>query len=327
MMKELWFTALCFYAACGLSHEARAKMILESGLEDPLPIIRIHAAVGLDGESGKKVLIEVLHNTDSDVIAAALDAALQNANLLPDAEIYRACSSANPSVREAAFRLTLEREEAGMRQLYIQGTQDGVAEVRKISYVGLAKLGETEILERGLHDQEARVRIAVAREAGKQGFAGMSEFIKEELAKSTPDMLGAGIIAMAELGDTASASLFRGLLRESTGELRIDAAEALLIIGDDTGVDILKKSLKANDPFVRIHAASVFTRHTIPGTTVALESALKDEFVNVAVLVLRALAEHDAPGQRQQFIELMDAQNPLLRIEAAAAYLRSLDGA
>lgn len=326
-MKGLLLTVFSMFAACGLSHEAKAKMILESGLKDPSPIIRIHAAVALNGESGKKVLVEMLHIDEDDVVAAALDAALGNATLVPEAEIYRACSSANPSVREAAYRLAVEKDGTGMRRLLIQGIQDRVAGVRETSYTGLARIGEIDILKRGLHDPDAGVRIAVAKEAGKQGLTGMPEFIRVELAKSTPDLLGVGMIALAELGDTASVPLFNGLLKESAGELRVDAAEALLILGDDAGVNILKKSLRANDPFVRIRAVSVLTRHDIPGMTDELASAVKDEFFNVAVLALRALAAHDARGQRQQFLELMNGQNPLLRIEAAAAYLRSLDGA
>jgi HEAT repeat protein len=327
MMKGFCLLVFLVFSACGLTPEARAKMILETGIADPSPIVRIHAAVGLDGNVGSRVLTEVLHSGDDDVASAALNAAIQNVGLLPKPEVSRACSSTNPSVREAAYRILAAGSSFDARALLVQGVQDDVAGIRAVCYEGLASFGETDILKNGLHDPETRVRIAAAKALGKSGAAGMPEFIKDELKKSAPDLLGTGIIAMAELGDTASIPLFRALLQESGGELRIDAAEALLILGDNTGVDVLKKALRSNDPFVRIHAASVFTKHEVPGTTLDLESAVRDEFVNVAVQAVRALAAHDALDHRQEFVELMNAESVLLRIEAAAAYLRSLDGA
>ena len=326
-MKEVYFMVLCFLTACSMSPETKARMILESALKDSSAIVRIHAAVGLGGEAGQRVLTEILHSADNDVVTAALTAALQNTELLSEPEICRACTSTSPSVREAAFRLVAAKRGEGTRDLLLSGTKDVAAGVREISYNGLAAFRDTATIKNGLRDADVRVRIASAKALGKEGLTGMPEFIREEMKKVTPDMLGVGIIAMAELGDTGSIPLFRALLGESAGEVRVDAAEALLILGDHAGVEVLKRSLHAKDPFLRIHAAQVFTRRDVPTVAGELKSAVGDQFVNVAVQALRALAAHHALTNREHFIDLLDAENHLVRIEAAAAYLRSFDGA
>jgi hypothetical protein len=45
------------------------------------------------------------------------------------------------------------------------------------------------------------------------------------------------------------------------------------------------------------------------------------------VQALKALVEHEPRAYQELYAELMDAQNPLLRITAAKAYLRSMNGA
>jgi HEAT repeat protein len=326
MRKYLLLISL-FFLSCGLSPGARAKMVLEQGLKDSSPVVRINAAMGLNSETASVVLTEIFMDGENEAKAAVLQSISENRELLSESLIVEACSNPNPSVREAAYRVVALSEFVNARDLLLQGTQDELVAVRVISYGGLARFGDREFLQQGIRDPETRVRIASAKALGELGRAGMPEFIKDELKKSTPDLLGIGIIAMAELSDTASIPLFKVLLKEGAGDLRIDAAEALLILGDDTGVGALKNGLQSNDPFVRIHATEVLTRHNVPETYPHLEAATRDEFMNVAVRAVKALAQHEPGKYKELFKELMDAQNPLLRIAAATAYLRSLDGA
>ena len=326
-MRKYFLFLLPLLISCGISSSTRAKTILLQGLNDTSPIVRINAAVGLRSEEASAVLVDMLLNGNDEERAGVLEAISQHDVSLPEPLVTKACSSANPSVREAAYQVVSQSEFVGARVLLLNGLQDELAAVRVLSYSGLIRFNEVERLESGLRDPEVRVRIAAAKALGELGRAGMSEFIKDELKKSTPELVGTGIKAMAELGDTASIPLFKALLNESAGDMRIDAAEALLILGDHTGVVALKKGLQSNDPFVRIHTAKVLTRHKLPETYSDLEAATRDELMNVAVQSVNALSQHEPLGYRELFLELMDAQNPVLRIAAAAAYLRSQDGA
>ena len=326
-MRKYVLPLLVLLIGCSLSPQARARKILEQGLEDPATIVRIHAAAGLDSETAGAVLTEIFNGDDIETKAAVLKATRGNAALLSESLITDACSSTHPMVREAAYQLVIDGNFGNKKELLVQGIEDESAGVRALSYGALVAFGERELVQMGMRDREPRVRIASAKALAELGREGIAEFIKDELKKSTPDLIGTGILAMAQLGDTGSIPLFRALLKESAGELRIDAAEALLIVGDETGIEALSNGLQSRDPFVRIHTAEVLTRHKVDETLPQLEAATRDEFVNVATQALRALVEHEPHTYQSLFAELMDAQNSLLRITAAKAYLRSLNGA
>ncbi|UCC12811.1 MAG: hypothetical protein JSW02_04610, partial [candidate division WOR-3 bacterium] len=57
------------------------------------------------------------------------------------------------------------------------------------------------------------------------------------------------------------------------------------------------------------------------GAVELLKRAVEDEYINVSVVAVEALAVHDAGAHRDIFIRAMDAPNPMLRIAGAAAYL------
>jgi HEAT repeat protein len=326
-MKKYSFFVLLFFIGCGISPEARAKTILEQGLEDPSSIVQINAAAALKSEAAKALLVDLLVNGEAEEKTAVLEVISQTHVAVPESLIIKACSSPNSAVREAAYQVIAQGQFTGARSLLLNGTRDDLVAVRVLSYGGLTRFNEVELVQPGMRDPDALVRIAAAKALGELGRTGMSEVIKEELKRLTPDLLGIGIITMAQLGDTASRSLFKALLEEGAGDLRVDAAEALLIVGDDTGVGALKNGLQSNDPFVRIRAVDVLIRHNVPETYAELEAATRDELMNVAVRAVKALSQHEPSQYRELFLELMRAQNSMLRIAAATAYLRSLDGA
>lgn len=326
-MRRILIAVLVLFIGCSLSPQARARKILEQGLEDPSIVVRVNAAVGLNGETAGKVLTEIFIGGNNEAKVAVLSAIRENTAFLSESLITNACRSTNPAVREAAYQLVFDDGFESKRELLLQGIEDELVSVRTLSYSALAAFGEREVLQEGMRDREPRVRIASAKALAELGRPGMAEFIRDELKKSTPDLIGTGIVAMAQLGDTASIPLFKALLRESAGELRIDAAEALLILGDETGIEALNNGLRSRDPFVRIHTTEVLTRHRVEETLPHLEAAARDEFVNVATQALKALVKHEPTAYQDLFTELMDARNPLLRITAAKAYLRSLNGA
>jgi len=327
-MRKFLPIILVFLLTCAVSSEAKARRILESSLKDESKMVRIEAARGLetiDHVRSAELLIGILENGEPDVQAAALTVLVPYtaaaARLYP--VLTRLCASQHTSVRVAAYRNVVVSADTVGKELLRRGLNDESARVREVAYSGLAKFGERDVLQKGFRDTDPLVRITVAKALSQMGSDGMVEYIREELKKLPPDALGPGIIVLAQSGDTAAVSLMKALLRESTGELRVDVAEALLILNDHAGVGALEKAMQSQDPFVRIRTVRVLTRYDIPEMRARLDAATRDDYVNVAVQAVHALAEHDAKNYRKRFVELMDSQNALLRIAAAAAYLRN----
>ncbi len=323
-MKKFLSLTVLLLLAC-VSPESKAKRVLDSGLTDASPIIRVSAAkslMDLGDTRGNEVLKAMAVDGEPDLQVTALNALYEAGQTELDPVIISLCNSPSTQVREAAYRIAASSDAQEARAILLQGVDDEYARVREAAYSGLVRFQQMDALLQGLRDPEPQVRIAVARTLGKLGAEGMSEFIRDELKRFQPGLWGRGIKALAELGDTTAVPLLKRLLQEGTEELRVDAAEALLILNDESGVPILLQSLRSKDPFVRIHTVEVLKRHDVPASYDVLKVATVDEYINVAVNAVEALAKHDSENQRKHFIELMDSSNILLRISAAAAYLR-----
>jgi HEAT repeat protein len=325
-MKKAYILVFCIIFACGLSPDIKAKNILENYLEDPSTVVRINAARSLSmigDQRGNEVLIQILQEDDSDAQSAALRALYDIGEMEFNPLIIGLCGSDSPSVREAAYRVATRMVDTRAKDALITGLRDESAGVREIAYPGLARFGEQDLLQQGLHDPEPAVRIATASVMGDSRSDDIAELVRNELKKYTPEVWGRGIIALAQLGDTSSIPLFKALLEEGVGDLSVDAAEALLILDDRSGLEVLMSALQSRDPFVRIRAAQVLKRHDVVELRAQLVTATRDEYVSVAVLAVEALSQHDPGSNKKLFAELMDASHPVMQIAAAAAYLRS----
>ncbi len=327
-MRRYLYLAIILLFACTFSSETKAKRIIEEGIDDESKAVRIEAARGLrsvDPARSADLLIEMLEDREPEVQAAALDALVPYTTTAPrlDPVFSRLCVNRNISVRVAAYRNVASSTDTGGKALLRQALTDESARVRQIGYSGLARFRDRDVLQNGFQDSDPLVRIAVAKALAHMDSDGMIEYIREELKKLSPDALGPGIVMLAQSGDTTARQLMKTLLTESTGELRVDVAEALLILNDRAGIGALEKAMQSKDPFVRIKAVEVLRRHDIPEMRVLLDAATKDDYVNVAVQAVQALAEHDRQNYRKRFLELMGSKNPLLRVAAAGAYLGS----
>jgi len=324
-MKRLLSVMFILFLAC-VSSESKAKKILEQGLNDASSFVRVSAAkalMKLGDVRGKGLLLEMAAEEGTEQQVNALNALYDAGYAVLDQFVIRLCSEPSTAVREAAYRIVASSNEQEARTILLQGVLDESSRVREIAYPGLGKFEETDALLQGLRDSDPSVRIAVARTLGKSGTEGMADFIREELKTYRPDVWSKGVIAIAGLNDTTSIDLFRRLLDEGTDELKINAAEALLILDDRSGVQTLLRAMQSKDPFVRIHAVEVLARYDVPEAYDELKAAVRDEYINVAVLALEALAAYDAVNQKKLFVEVMDGSSVLLRVGAAFAYLRS----
>ncbi|UCD05210.1 MAG: HEAT repeat domain-containing protein [candidate division WOR-3 bacterium] len=324
-MKKLVSVVFILLLAC-VSNESKAKKILEQGLNDASSSVRVSAARALmklgDGR-GENLLMEMAAEEGTEQQVNALNALYDAGYTAFEPFVIRLCSDPVTAVRVAAYRIVASSNEQEARTILLQGVLDESSRVREIAYPGLGKFEETDALLQGLRDSDPIVRIAVARTLGELGTEGMADFIREELKKLRLDVWGKGVVAIAELNDTNSVDLLKRLLNEGTDELKIRAAEALLILNDHSGVQTVLRAMKSNDPFIRIHAVDVLSRYDVPEAYDDLKAAVNDEYINVAVLALEALGIYDAVNQKKLFVEVMDGSSVLLRISAAYAYLRS----
>jgi HEAT repeat protein len=317
----------CVVLSCGVPVREKALRILEQGIEDESVIIRAHAGHGLNmigNDQGVAVLTDILGSDDTDGIVAALD-------LLSDTQdkrllnlVMRHADDEDPLIRAEAYRVIglFDTEEA--QRTLTRGIEDKIAKIRRISYRGIEKFKNKELIRKGLNDVDPVVRINAARFLAQTGETGMIDVIKAELKKAQPQVWNYGIVALAEAGDTSAISFGRALLREAPWELKIAAAEALLALDQDDGVEALRQGMRSNDPFIRIKVVDILQRYRIPALFEALTESTHDEYINVAIMSIDALAIHNGKGSLQLFTELMEVPHPLVKIAAARAYLVNL---
>jgi HEAT repeat protein len=317
---------LIFLISCAPSPHQKALDILLSGIADESVIIQVSAAKGLVliGDSrGVQVLNHILEGEDRDGVVASFGALsdVQEQTCLPI--VLALVESKDALIRTEAYQYIARVDSEICHETLIEGVADSVARIRAISYRGLEKFKEREILYMGLRDIDPQVRIAAARALENLGEKGMEDFIMEQVQTVDSDVFRTGVIAAAESGDTSLIPIFRKCLEDMPWEFRIAAAKALLILNDTSGISILKEGLKSHDPFVRIAALDVFKKYHIPDALSVLKDAVHDEYVTVSVGAIEALATHHVQECKKIFEEMMAAPNPLIKIAAATAYLRS----
>lgn len=321
------FVYMFFVLSCGLSPKQKAMKILQDSIEDESVIIRVHAAQALQhmgDERGTTILYEILEGEDTDGIVAALGALPDIGDETLSMAVMRLAEHDDPSIRTEAYRLISGSEHKKAREILLKGRDDKVAKIRRTSYLGLEKFKQRADIRRGLHDIDPVVRITAASILARFGEEGMSRLIKDELKAGRPAVWTYGIVALAETGDTVAVTLASGLLHDAPLEWRIAAAEALLVLNNDDGVDVLKQGLSSNDPFVRIQVVEILKRYHVPALFESLKEATQDEYVNVSIGAIEALAEHYSKKSMNLFRELMDVPNAQIKIAAAKTYLLNL---
>jgi HEAT repeat protein len=317
---------LIFLISCALPPHQKAVDILLKGIADESVIIQVSAAKGLvliGDDRGIQVFHQTLESEDQDAVVASLSALsdVQEQTVLPI--VLTLAESRDALIRTEAYQYIARIDSEICRKILIEGITDSVARIRAISYRGLEKFKEKEAMYMGLRDVNPLVRIAAARALENLGERGMEDFIMEQVQTINSEVFRVGVIAVAEIGDTSLIPILRRCLEDMPWEFKIAAAEALLILNDNSGVSILKEGLKSHDPFIRIATLDIFERHDIPDALSVLKDAVHDEYVNVSVGAIDVLATYHAQECKKIFEEMMDAPNPLVKIAAAAAYVRS----
>jgi HEAT repeat protein len=324
-MQRYLSALLLIFVVCGVSPKQKALDILDRGINDASVIVRVQAAKALGqagDEQGIELLYEITRGEDQEGCAAALRAlsGLPGGSYSP--EIARHALEGDVSVRIEAYKLIASMEDEECRAVLIKGTYDKSGQIRRISYLGLESFKENDIIRGGLRDIDPLVRIAAAQSLGHLGEPEMADFVRNELNAAKSDVWKHGIIALAELGDTSSIPDIKGYLCTAPWEVRLAAVEALLILNNHDGVLVLQEVLQADDPFAREYATYILKKYEIADAEQLLRDVVRDEYTNISVAAIEALAQYRSQEQQRLFEEMMNTPNPLVQIAAAAAYLQ-----
>jgi HEAT repeat protein len=325
MKKRVWLLFILFIA-CGLPPHQKAMNVLEEAVNDESVIIKVNAAKALrliGDAQGTKILYEVLKGEDKNGIAAALSALYDLKEDRFSPVIIKLAGHRDPLIRTEAYKLISLINDERCHGILVKGAKDKISKIRRFSYFGLEKFEEKKEIMNGLRDADPLVRIVAARALGNIGIEDMENFIRKELEALSIDIWKQGIIALAEMNDTSAIPFIKESLTDAPWELRLIAAEALLILNNKEGVEVLKEGLNSDNPFTRVLAVRILKNHPISEAPDLLKEAIKDDYVNVSVVAIEALAAYKTKANQKAFIELMDAPNPLVKIAAAAAYLQS----
>jgi len=301
--------------------------ILQQGIQDESVIVRVYAAKGLrqTGDAhGTTVLNEILEGNNADGIAAALVALYDLEDQTFSPIVAKLTEHSVPLIRVEAHRLIGIKDDEKAREILIKGTENRIAKIRRISYLGLAKFQKRGLIHKGLQDIDPAVRITAASVLARLGEKRMGNFIKNELKAAKPQVWNYGIVALAETADTSAISFAQELLHDAPWEFRIAAAEALLTLNNYDGVDVLKQGLRSDDPFLRIRVVEIFKKYQVPNVFESLKEATRDEYINVSIGAIEALTRYHGKRSRKLFAELMDEPHSLVKITAATAYLVNL---
>jgi len=327
MMKRPGIIVLLLLVVCGVSPQQKAVTILQEAITDESAVIRVSAAKGyahMDDPQGMQVLYDVLRADDKNGIAAALGALYDLGEDTYSPVIAELTEHADPLVRTEAYRLMSLVTDKRAQDVLVAGTASRIAKIRRYSYQGLAKFKDERTLVQGMSDIDPIVRINAAKALGTMGKKDMEDFIRKEMQIMNIEIWKECILALAQIGDTALVPYIKDSLIAAPDvpvEIRLAAAEALLVFNDPEGLAILEQGLEQGDPFTRVQVVRILRFHGTAGASELLKRAVEDEYINVSVVAVEALAAHDAGEYRDIFIKTMDAPNPMLRIAGAAAYM------
>jgi HEAT repeat protein len=325
MKKIVVLLAMLLFLSCGLPPKQQAQKILLDGINDESVVIRVNAAKGMKQAGdvqGIKVLYEALRSDDKNGIVASLAALydLKETSYAPI--IVELTDHKDPLVRAEAYRLVSIMDDKRCRDILVKGMHDKVAKIRKFSYYGLEKFGEKELIKNGLRDVDVLVKMTAATSLSHLGEPDLENFVRRQLQIFNLEIWKQGLKALAEMGDTSAIEFIKESLYDAPWGLRLAAAEALLILNNKEGVPVLKEALETGDPFVRVNVVQILNKYQISEGPDLLTVATKDEYINVSVVAIEALAKYRQKESQKNFMELMKAPNPLVKIAAAAAFLQ-----
>lgn len=325
-MKNSVIAIFLLFLACGMSPLEKAHLTLRNGVNDESAIIRINAAKGyaLAGETERiQILYEELKKGDKNGIVAAVSALYDLGETRYSPVIGQLASHTDPLIRAETYLVLSKMKAPECHEILLRGTNDKVAKIRKYSYAGLEQFDDVQTLRNGLQDGDPIVRIAAARALGRLNDERASNVIRGIMQTVQTEIWQDGILALAAIGDTGAISFIKEQLEDTPWEIRLAAAEALIILEQRDGIDVLQQALLSGNPFVRVAAVTIMKKHKLSAAKELLTAAAEDDYINVSIVAIEALSRYWPKENKELFMKMLDAPNPLVKIAASAAFLRS----
>ncbi|MEO0142143.1 MAG: HEAT repeat domain-containing protein [candidate division WOR-3 bacterium] len=313
---------------CGMPPKERAEAILKKGLEDRSAAVKIAAARGLaeiGDENGYNTLYQTLQSDNKEAMVAALGALyeLKEQSLSPI--LKKLCVSDDPLIRTEAYHLVATIKDTAGYRILMAGTKDKISKVRRYSYQGLANFKDKKAIIPGLKDNDPLVRIYAAKSLALLGENQAVNLIKKEMDPKNPnvEVWSQAVLALAEINDTSAIPYIKELLTDTPWDLKIAAAQALLMLHNTEGIEVLKAAVQSPDPFVRVKGAEAMKKFPLLEFYELLKKATGDDYINVSIAAIEGLRLYHKKEDLKIFAELFSAPNPLVRIAAATAYLKN----
>ena len=223
--------------------------------------------------------------------------------------------------------------------------EDKSAERRGRAMMALALVGNNHearaMAEKGLSDEKEDVRAAAAQTLGRMGSKESIPKLKELAKDSSFSVVMAATNALAELNDPAAFAVYYAILTgekktgESLGESQMKMLKdpkALMKMGFEQGIgfvpfggvsyQVFKTVTKDDTSPVRAAAAVRLAVDPDPKTMQALQDTTKDKKWLVRAAVISSLAKRDDPAALAVITPLMDDENEVVKLNAAAAVIR-----
>lgn len=254
------------------------------------------------------------------------------------------CKTRDPHILEAFLPVVLhdaaeEVKMAGAQMTScderIRGAMEGLLEDQspKVRRTVAGRLGEASVepLIKALHDDDAGVRAAAAQSLGKvkdpRAAAPLMELVRtwKDLKPKEPNednaspsmmplkAVWAAVDALGFIGDPSPAGLLLDILRDEHADLELKycAVKALGRLKDERIPDVLIRTLKSTDVFLRRNAAAALGYTKEPWACGPLIEALKDEDQYVRAISASSLGmigDHSAIGPLIEALEDKDAR-------------------
>jgi HEAT repeat protein len=217
------------------------------------------------------------------------------------------------------------RRDAAALSVLIEGTSNQDPAIRRISMEILvdADAATTDVVARGIHDPDARVRIAALRGVACSGMEGDSAALVPLLADPDPAVRAgaADAVAASSPSDRDLVPELRPLLSDSDPHVRARAASILLRgpAGED-GRRTLRQMATSLDPEWR--AAAVTTFGELGEEPSVVTNALSDDQASVRRAAAGALRGFDPADSTRPLLEALGDPDPTVREAAVDVAVR-----
>lgn len=296
----------------------RALPLAQIGVQDASPVVRFAALVTIGRlklDTLGPVAAQYLRDPDESVRAAAYFAAYQCGQEVNPTRLARLLRSEDPGVRGNVAML-----------LGMMGDRSAVPMLLDIpaSYpMHLASAGE-----------QAVVHAQIAEAAVRLGDMQQLDALRASMFSEFDDVRVMTVLMIGEIEDRRMEAALEPLLHQPPMELQLAAARALAMMGNSNGLSLLLEGAEMDERAVRERTKQIIEQARKRKQRVDPSAAelLDDPAVRTRVAALIrsqsafGLGLFDDIEAAQALVALLDDDDPAVRLAAAAAVIRALDG-